>query len=47
MKSFLHASELEQAGLSDLREGQRLSFEIVMKENKETAVNVKLADSSR
>ena len=43
---FLHISALERAGLTDLREGQRLTYEIAMNKGKESAVNIKLVDGN-
>ncbi len=40
---FLHISALEQAGLSGLNEGQRVSYELVTNKGKTSAGNLKLA----
>lgn len=40
---FVHISALEQAGLSGLNEGQRLSYELVTNKGKTSAGNLKLA----
>ena len=38
---FLHVSALEQAGISTLKEGEEIEFEIGENKGKENAVNVK------
>jgi len=43
---FVHISALERAGLTDLREGQRISYEVAMNKGKESAVNIKLLDAA-
>jgi CspA family cold shock protein len=43
---FVHISALERAGLSDLKEGQRVSYEIAMNKGRESAANVKPADAA-
>lgn len=40
---FVHISALEQAGLSGLNEGQRVSYELVTNKGKTSAGNLKLA----
>jgi len=44
--AFVHISAVERAGLDDLREGQKLNFELVTdrKSGKMSADNLKLAD---
>ncbi len=43
--AFVHISAVEQAGLSDLREGQRVSFELQPGRNgKSSAESLKLVD---
>lgn len=43
--AFVHISAVEQAGLSDLKEGQRVEFELTPGQNgKSSAENLKLAD---
>jgi CspA family cold shock protein len=39
---FVHISAVERAGLSDLREGAKLSYDIVPNKGKESAENLKL-----
>ncbi len=39
---FVHISAVEKAGLSDLREGAKVSFEIVPNRGKESAENLRL-----
>jgi CspA family cold shock protein len=39
---FLHISALEAAGLNDIKEGQRLSYEIESNKGKESAIKIKL-----
>ncbi len=43
---FVHISALERAGLNDLREGQRLSYELATNNGKTSAVNLKLSDAA-
>jgi CspA family cold shock protein len=43
---FVHISALERAGLSDLREGQRLSYDLAMQKGKTSAANLKLIDEA-
>ena len=38
---FLHASALEEAGISTLKEGEEIEFEIGENKGKENAINVK------
>ncbi len=42
---FVHISALERAGLSDLKEGQRISYELATNKGKTSAVNLKLVDA--
>jgi CspA family cold shock protein len=44
--AFVHISAVERAGLSDLREGQKVGFELVSdhKSGKTSADNLKLMD---
>jgi CspA family cold shock protein len=39
---FVHISALEKAGLSDLHEGAKVTFDIVSNRGKEAAENLKL-----
>jgi CspA family cold shock protein len=43
---FVHISALEAAGLRNLNEGQRVSYEIAENKGRESAVNLKLADAA-
>ena len=38
---FLHASALEEAGISTMKEGEEIEFEIGENKGKENAINVK------
>lgn len=40
---FVHITELERSGLSNLAEGQKVSFELATSKGKTAAVNLKLA----
>jgi CspA family cold shock protein len=40
---FVHISAVERAGLSSLREGQKVSFEITTERGKQAATNIKPA----
>ncbi len=40
---FVHISALEEAGLSSLDEGQKVSFEVEESRGKEAATNIKVA----
>ena len=39
---FLHVSALEKAGISNIREGQKVSYEISTERGKAAAVNIQL-----
>jgi CspA family cold shock protein len=39
---FVHISAVERAGLNDLREGEKVSFEVVFNRGKESAENLKV-----
>jgi cold shock protein len=39
---FVHISAVEKAGLSDLREGAKVSFDIVANKGKESAENLRV-----
>jgi len=41
---FVHISALERAGIDQLREGQKVSYEVQQDRGKPSAVNLKLAD---
>ncbi|MDP9127457.1 MAG: cold-shock protein [Pseudomonadota bacterium] len=43
---FVHISALERAGLSDLREGQRVSYELATNKGKTSAANLKVLDEA-
>jgi CspA family cold shock protein len=38
---FVHISAVEKAGLNDLREGDKVSFEVVANKGKESAENLR------
>ena len=40
---FVHISAVEKAGLSDLREGAKVSFDIVANKGKESADNLRVS----
>lgn len=40
---FVHISAVERAGMGNLSEGQRLSFDIVTERGKQAAANLKAA----
>jgi cold shock protein len=40
---FVHISAVEKAGLSDLREGAKVSFEVVANRGKESAENLRIS----
>lgn len=40
---FVHISAVEKAGLSDLREGQKISYEIIANRGKESAESLRVA----
>jgi CspA family cold shock protein len=39
---FVHITELERSGISNLAEGQKVSFELATAKGKTSAVNLKL-----
>lgn len=39
---FVHISAVEKAGMSDLREGAKISYEIVQNRGKESAENLRI-----
>ena len=43
---FVHISALERAGISDLKEGQRVSYDLATNKGRESAANLKLADAA-
>jgi cold shock protein len=40
---FVHISAVEKAGLTDLREGAKVSFEVVVNRGKESAENLRVS----
>jgi CspA family cold shock protein len=40
---FVHVSAIEKAGMSDLREGQKVSFDVVTERGKSAAANLQSA----
>lgn len=42
---FVHVSALERAGIHQLNEGQKLSYEIAVNRDKQAAADLKLLDS--
>ena len=43
---FVHISAVEKAGLRDLREGQKVSYELATQKGKTSAVNLKISDAA-
>jgi CspA family cold shock protein len=43
---FVHISALAQAGIADLRDGQRVSFEVSMERGKPAAAQLQLVDAA-
>ena len=43
---FLHVSALEEAGISTLKEGEEIEFEIGENKGKQNAINIKKVDVS-
>ena len=43
---FVHISAVERAGLRDLREGQKLSYELATEKGKTSAANLKVVDAA-
>jgi CspA family cold shock protein len=43
---FVHISAVERAGLRDLREGQKLSYELATEKGKTSAANLKVIDAA-
>lgn len=39
---FVHVSALERAGIPELREGQKVQFEVITERGKQAAGNIKL-----
>ena len=40
---FVHISAIEKAGLNDLREGDKVSYDVVANRGKESAENLKVS----
>ncbi len=43
---FVHISAVEKAGLRDLKEGQKVSYELATQKGRTSAVNIQLADAA-
>jgi CspA family cold shock protein len=43
---FVHISAVERAGMRDLREGQKLSYELATEKGKTSAANLKVVDAA-
>ncbi len=43
---FVHISALERAGIAELKEGQKVSYELATEKGKTSAANLKLADAA-
>lgn len=43
---FVHISAVQQAGFNELREGQKLSYEIATNKGKQSAAGLKLIDAA-
>ncbi|MDX2113315.1 MAG: cold-shock protein [Alphaproteobacteria bacterium] len=43
---FVHISAVERAGLSNLNEGQKVSYDLATNKGKTSAANLKLADAA-
>jgi CspA family cold shock protein len=43
---FVHISAVEKAGLRQLNEGQKVSYEIATNKGKQSAANLKVADAA-
>jgi CspA family cold shock protein len=43
---FVHISAVQRAGLQDLREGQKLSYELATERGKTSAANLQLIDAA-
>ena len=43
---FVHISAVERAGLRDLREGQKLIYELATEKGKTSAANLKIVDAA-
>jgi CspA family cold shock protein len=41
---FVHISSLQEAGIRNLQEGQKVSFEIATKDGKQSAINIQLIE---
>lgn len=43
---FVHISAVQKAGLRDLQEGQKVSYELATQNGKTSAVNIQVADAA-
>jgi len=43
---FVHISAVERAGLRDLREGQKVSYDMATEKGRTSAVNLKIEDAA-
>jgi CspA family cold shock protein len=43
---FVHISAVQRAGLQDLREGQKVNYELVTERGKTAAANLQVADAA-
>ncbi len=41
---FIHISELQKSGISQLNDGQKVSFEVVSNKGRSSAANIQLED---
>lgn len=44
---FVHVSALEKAGLSHLRDGQKVTYEVALNKGKHSAVNIQVTDEGQ
>ena len=44
--AFVHISALERAGLTSLKEGAQVSYDLATEKGKTSAVNIKLAEAA-
>jgi cold shock protein len=44
--AFVHISALDKAGLNNLKEGQRISYDLASEKGKTSAVNLKLENAA-
>lgn len=43
---FIHISEVQKAGLTGLKDGQKISFDLAESRGKQAATNIKLSDAA-